>query len=315
MMRKTLLSSTKLVVPSRNRAAWLMGRTNHTLKYVSHLNPELFVRDDDPQLELYRKYAREYNATLKLQPSKGCFGVSKAYDMIINAAIQEGFEQLLILDDDMQFKMWNPILGVKPYIKRIEGDVLTEMFCQWTYLLCAQMPIICLLPIARRTQDALIRYSAPVMWCYGFYLPHFKAHPEHRFFQGDEIEARCDISLGLNVNQAGFLTSYLCSLIIPNEVNNPGGCSSYRTLEVEERATDAMTKKFPGIVCEKMSKGWGPKNPDLMRRSVAVAWKKAFNAVKFYEHFNEHASTFKRRVLLKYEDVYSKFIEELRNGS
>lgn len=312
-LRKILPIDTKLVIPSRNRAKWLMGRTNHTLKYVGHLEPTLFVRDDDPQLKAYEAYAAKYGAKLELQPSKGCFGVSQAYDMLIDGAIKEGYERLLILDDDHCFKIWNPHPETSPKIVRIGDELLTESLILWLDTLCPQVPASCLIPIARRTQPSIMAFAAPLMWAYAFYLPHFAAHPEHRYWQGKEIEARCDLNLALAMLTQGYLTAYYNGIIIPNEVNNPGGCSTYRKLEVEEASTDYLVKKFPGIVKEAISIGWGPDYPpDIRRRSVSVQWKKAFNGARFKQNFGVSARAFTAELLIRASKAYDNLMEDLR---
>jgi len=313
-MRTTLPESVKVVVPSRNRAAWLATHKKFTLRTVSHLKPALFVRGDDPQFDAYVTLADEYGVDLEVQPHEGCFGVSQAYDMLIDRAIEGGYDKLLILDDDMHFKMWNPIIGAKPDVKFCSQSELTELMCQWTDALCPQMPATCLLPVDRRTQDALLRYASPLMWCYGFYLPHFRAHPEHRFYKGRELEARCDHNLALQLLTSGFLTAYFCPLIIPSDVNNPGGCSTYRSLEVEHASTDALLELYPGIVRQVIKVGWLD-DPTAKRRSVEISWKRAFSAAKFQDAFGEAPSSFKLRALRRVERAYGALIEELRHGA
>jgi len=57
--------------------------------------------------------------------------------------------------------------------------------------------------------------------------------------------------------------------------NASGGCSTYRTLEVQADAARALQAKYPGIVkaVEKTTKGaWG----GVTRTDVNIQWKKAF---------------------------------------
>jgi hypothetical protein len=57
--------------------------------------------------------------------------------------------------------------------------------------------------------------------------------------------------------------------------NTEGGCSTYRTLEVQAEAAEALAAKYPGIVkaVEKETKGsWG----GGVRKDVTVYWKKAY---------------------------------------
>lgn len=311
-MRKELCGDIRLVIPSRNRAQFLMHRVCNTLSQVGYLKPDLYVRDDDPQLELYKAYAEQYGANLILQPSEGCFGVSQAYDMLINDSIAMGYKRLLILDDDMDFKIWNPIPNAKPDILRITGDPLTEMLNQFADVLRPELPAGCMIPIFARAQPLIISYGAPLMWCYAFYLPHFAAHPEHRYYKGKEIEARCDANLALQLLTQGWLTFYYNRLIIPGEAPNPGGCSTYRTLAVEEQSTDYLLEHYPSLVREKIKYGWGADQPNVKRRSVTVYWKKAFNEDLFIEHFGVSSVHVRNKALAESEAAYTAFVEELR---
>lgn len=322
-MFESMIENTMIAVPSRERALWLMNRAQHTLRHVAHLKPVLFVRDDDSQLNVYEKYAHDYNAYLVLQESKGCFGVSQAYDMLIDMAIDQGFKYLLILDDDMYFKMRNPILGALPQFKLCTPDELFYLFNHWTQILCKEMPAMSLVPIGRRALPFLIDFTTALMWCYGFYLPHFKEHKEHRFYKGKEIEARCDVNLAMQLLRNGYSTGYFNSLLIPMEACNPGGCSTYRSIEVEHQSIDFLLNTYGNkFFTEKISKGWITKvgndydayDKNMLRRSVVCHWKKALDKEKFEANHGISYERFCANKLNAYESVYSAFIELIRNG-
>jgi len=269
----------KIVIPSRERASWLAKRVTSTLRYTTHLRPTLFVRSDDSQLERYKALALEYNAALELQDVEGCFGVSQAYDQIINTAIDQGYTYLIVLDDDMHFKMPNKP-GLKPMYKRCSPEELTRQLELFAYSSCYEMPAGCLLPIMRRnlSTKAVLSFGAPLMWCYNFYLPHFAAHPEHRFYKGREIEAHCDLNLALHLLTEGYLTYYYTQLLIPCDRDNPGGCSTYRDAKVRLDSVNYLLEHYPRTFCK-------PFIDNIGTETISVSYKKAFNAEKFCEQF------------------------------
>lgn len=295
------MQSIKVVIPSRERANWLAKRTTSTLKYTTHLRPTLFVRSDDSQLERYKTLALEYNAHLELQDVEGCFGVSQAYDQIINRAIEEGYTYLIILDDDMHFKMPN---DGKPMYKRCNHDELERQLTLFAHSSCSEMPAGCLLPIMRRSLSTkgVLSFGAPLMWCYNFYLPHFSAHTEHRFYKGREIEAHCDLNLALQLLTNGYLTYYYTQLLIPCDRDNPGGCSTYRTAKVRAESVDYIIKKYSSQFVK-------PYIDSIGTHSVSVSYKRAFNEKAFCNNFDytrvqDFCNARLRKMTMLYEEAF-----------
>jgi hypothetical protein len=288
-----------------------MKRSTSTLKQVWPLEPILYVRDDDSQMADYLRIATEYSIQLVEQDSTKALGASQTYDSLIDMAIHEGYENLIILDDDLTFSMHNPIQGAKPDFTRCTTEQLCTLLHHFGNLPCAEMPAMSMTPIMKRSQPGLISFAKPLMWTYSFYLPHFKAHPEHRFWVSRETEARCDLNLALRMLTDGFLTAYLTSVFIPDNVNNPGGCSTYRTIELERQSVAYLKAKYPGIVSTYKKLGWVG-DASVEREAPVVAWKKAFNHAKFCERFNVLPIDFITEKLEAYEKTYATFIEELR---
>ena len=57
--------------------------------------------------------------------------------------------------------------------------------------------------------------------------------------------------------------------------NKDGGCSTYRTYEIQAAAAEKMARLWPDFVkvVEKKVKGWGPMS---IRKDIRVQWKKAY---------------------------------------
>ena len=117
-------------IPSRERARWLMKQRHHTLKYLWSLNPVLYVRHDDSELDLYREYAKHYDTEVIVFDSKGIDYCSQTYDSIIDRAIGLGFQYLIVFDDDLHFKTHNPIKNAKPLFIDPSPEVMRSFFNQ-----------------------------------------------------------------------------------------------------------------------------------------------------------------------------------------
>jgi len=288
-----------------------MKQAKSTLKYVHHLKPIFMVRTDDSQLDKYHEYCAKYNTPITLYDGSNIYGAAQTYDMIIDEAVKDGIEHLLILDDDLTFAMVNPIIGNLPMFMLCDADQTATLFEHITSLTCAQMPLMSFTPIMKRSQPSIIGFCQPMMMAYSFYIPHFAAHPEHRFWMGKVIEARCDLNLTLRMLTVGFLTGYMATCFIPDNVNNPGGCSTYRFLEVEKASVEYLKKEFPQYVRTHLKQGWMGDN-SIQREAPVISWKKAFNAAAFQKMFNVHPTDWARRHVQMYEIVYTNFVKELR---
>jgi hypothetical protein len=306
-----------LAIPSRGRADWLRKKKNTTLRQTSFLTPEFWVRKDD-DYQAYCHYMMEHH----LRPAdymvhydgEGILGAAQTYDMMIDHYINDGGpDRLIILDDDLAFSMHNPIPDAKPDYKLCNSMELSALFQQAANLVCPEMPILSFTPIMTRSHDHLISYCKPMMMAYVYYLPHFKKHPEHRFWVGEEIEARCDLNLTLKILTEGYLTSFMVTLFIPDNVNNPGGCSIYRDLEMEVKSVNYLKTHYPNCTRPRMKRGWVD-NPDVIRPAVTIQWKKAFDHFKFREHFGVEANVWAKEHLVKYERVYADFVKGIREN-
>jgi hypothetical protein len=306
-----------LVIPSRERAKWLISRGNKvTLPNVDHLLPRFYVREDDSQRKEYAEYVGRSGAELTVYDGSGIYGAAQTYDYLIDKYIMEmgrtsSHNVLIILDDDLTFAMRNPIEDAKPMYRVCTPTELAILLQHAADLVCPQMPLMTFTPIMSRTQQDIIAYCKPIMMAYVIYLPHFEKHPFHRFWKGKEIEARCDLNLSLTLLTEGYLTSFMNSLFIPDNVNNPGGCSTYRDLECEKASVKFLKGHYPSYVKTHKKLGWAG-DPNVIREAPVISWKKAFNAAAFWTNFNEHPSFFAQRWSDTYRERYKSFVEKLR---
>jgi len=270
------------------------------------------IRDDDSQRAEYFAYALERNVEPTVYSGVGIYGAAQTYDYIIEQAIQDGVERLMILDDDLWFKMKNPVLFAKPDFKFTTSSELSVLLSHAASLVGPELPLLSFTPIMARLQQRLITFCKRIMMAYVIYVPHFDNYPSHRFWQGIEIEARCDLNLSLKLLTEGFLTAFMSTLYITDNVNNPGGCSVYRDLECERASVEYLKNKYPSFVKTFKKRGWMD-DDSIIRDAPKIAWKQAFNHELFQKRFHESAVIFANRMNSEYEEVYSDFIKELRN--
>jgi hypothetical protein len=301
----------RIDIPSRERAKWLMSTSTNTLAWTHELKPGFYVRDDDSQMRDYERMAAKYNTKLKVYDATGIRGAGQTFDMLIDKAIEDGLDKLIMLDDDLSFVMHNPDLHGSPMFVKCTPDRLKVLCEHLAGITCDQVPFASFTPIMKRTQPNLINYATPIMMCYAFHLPFFKAHPEFRFWQNWDVDARCDHNLTLRLLTSGYLTAFLASCFIPNNVNNPGGASVYRTLEVENISVKWLVDNYPGLIKTYKKRGW-VNDPYVLRDAPIISWKKAFNHAAFKKNFGMRPIDFVSKHLRDYEQVYSDFIKELR---
>jgi len=267
--------SFKIVIPSRNRANWLRRYpTRSTLKWVYEHEPTFIVNADDPQLEAYRDLTSEFGADLRVLGPSDPRGIAGVYDQAIEHAVTEEVERLLILDDDLAFRTRFSTVEVE--YPRCQGNQLSDLLECWTSLLGPQVPAAALTPIQRRSVDpaALVLWSQPLVWAYAFYIPHFRLHPEHRFYQHPDIVAGCDYNLALSLLTSGYQVVMFNQLMTATAGENPGGCTSYRDYAAWDATVRYLEGRYPGIV----SRNTASKRP--IPRFIART-SRAFNLEKF----------------------------------
>ena len=309
-----------LAIPSRNRADWLRSKKRTTLNQTHYFEPHLWIRTDETE-DSYQSYCH-YMLENNMHPAdwmvrydgSEIFGAAQTYDHIINFHIARGDERLIILDDDLYFSMHNPIPEAKPDFKLCNKYELDNLLNHFANLTCPQLPAMSMTHIISRTKPRLIDYGQRFGSAYSFYLPHFRKHPEHRFWHGKQIEARCDLNLALQLLTDGFLTAWLASIFVPCEVNNPGGCSTYRDLQVEEMSTEYILTNYPHVAKARMKRGWMG-DDSIVRKTLFIHWKQAMNHHKFWDRFGIEAREWSKNHLLEYEKVYADFIRSIRNAS
>lgn len=301
-----------ICVPSRNRAAWLETRKFHTLKVTSHLAPHLVVRPDDPQLDDYRELSLAYGAPL-IKQKMPALGAGQAYDFCIEHAIEEKAEWLYILNDDSGLQAHDILRFPDIKFTHCSREVISRMFDNITRVLNYDCPAATFVSMMRRGHmiRGRLAFCKPLMGAYLLYVPFFREHPEFRFWVGThKAEAYCDYNLTLRLLTSGYLTTYFTPLLIDTALNNPGGCSDYRTLTLEEEGMRYILEHFPKFTRPSVAKNWGG---GIERESATIQWIKAFDRALFIEHFGQTPDTITEEMETEQQVLYARLIEDVQS--
>jgi hypothetical protein len=96
----------------------------------------------------------------------------------------------------------------------------------------------------------------------------------------DRLPVMEDFDVALQLLRKGYPSLTLNNWVQDQSTSNaPGGCSTYRSLEVQAKGAKGLARLHPNVVklVEKTTKGaWGGGT----RTDVQVAWKKAYEEGK-----------------------------------
>jgi hypothetical protein len=304
-----------VAIPSYRRGKWLVEHERpNTIRALGGVPATLFVRADDPELDAYFFLAKATGKDLQAFNARanGVCDWATTMDYIINVALERYDEHLLVLDDDISFNIHNLVLGAKPDF--VPATVyLGELFSHAVAFCGPKCPMMSFPPVFMRSQDNIVSYCHPMQMAHMLYLPFFRAHPEMRFGHGlgEGMKAYSDFNLTLNVLESGHLVAYLSTVILSSKFNAPGGCSTYRSLAVQQSGVSELIVRHPEFVRTHERYGWqGDKSIKFV--GPTVSWKKSFNHDKFRERFGVDPKNYAKEVILQYEGVYADFVKRAR---
>lgn len=277
--------------------------------------PYLYVRSDDSQLKSYEKYAEKHDCGLRVFDAQhfGIEFVSQTYDLIIDNAISNNYDRLFMTDDDIAFMTINPIPGAKPDFSHCSPEEFRFFLDRMEQIVSDEIVAMAPMRIESRTQEHIINFITPARVSVMYNVHHLKRHPAHRYWAGRQIEAHCDSNLSLKLLTEGFMTANLTTVFTSTAMNNPGGCSTYRTSEWQERATQQLHDNYPEYTKLKMKQGWG-EDKEGMYLGITCYWKKSFNKDAWELRHGKDATEFARSIIKNEERAYSAHIQRIRNG-
>lgn len=225
----------------------------------------LVVRQEEAQgaLDLAKKH---FDCTVLTLPP-GITNIGQTRQWIVE---QSGESRLIMMDDDLQFAVRGKREGLL-LSPATCGDIYRMVNWMWETLRDETLVGISAREGNNRKEDSREECTR-MMRAWGLRTDVFKSIGA-RF---DNLPCIEDFDVILTFLTHGYKN------IVNNEYttnqagsNVDGGCSTYRTLEVQADAARALAAKYPGIVkaVEKTTKGsWG----GGVRTDVTVFWKKAY---------------------------------------
>jgi hypothetical protein len=182
-------------------------------------------------------------------------------------------DAVLMMDDDLAFAVRGKREDNPLYLSNATRDDVRRMIT-WMYEQLTDK--YALVGISAREgnnrKPEATEMNTRMMRCWGIHVPTFKKVGAS--FETMPCMEDFDVFLTFLTNGYPNLVSNTWTTNQAGS-NTDGGCSTYRTLEVQGQAAEALAAKYPGIVkaVEKETKtAWGGGR----RKDVTVYWKKAY---------------------------------------
>lgn len=187
---------------------------------------------------------------------------------------RDNYDKLIMLDDDLRFSVRRkdkPDLFSPPK----EGDMV-EMFRSFSNLLNKVSHAGILMREGANRILEPVKYTSRVCRAFGY---RTDIDIELDFEGNRDKGMMCDFYITLLLLTKGYNNAVLCSYV-HNQTgsNTKGGCSDYRTKELQERAAINLASRFPEFVT--LVKKVNKKGDDWWkdRTDVKIQWKKAYLA-------------------------------------
>lgn len=252
----------KIYIPSRARA----DQANHTWENLPPAVQEraVMVVGHEDSRAYYRRFPAHAVVTTAVK------GIGKVRQAVIDG--NDG--PVLMLDDDLRFFARRRDDPTK-FVKASPRDVATMIAAVEKALeRHAHVAIAFREGANRNTDDTLLNVRC--LRALGYDASVLKKEGV-RF---DRLPVMEDFDVALQLLRKGYPSLTLNRWVQDQGTSNaPGGCSTYRSLEVQAKGAKGLARLHPGVVkvVQKETKGaWGGGT----RTDVQVAWKKAFEEGK-----------------------------------
>lgn len=251
----------RIYIPSKGRA----DQKNHTWE-----NLPLDVREWSHVVvgpEDYAAYAERFPENNIMLLPKKVKGIGKVRQFLIDE-VYDG--NMLMLDDDLSFftrREDDPTKLRKSDVKDIRAMLraVNKALDQYAHV------AIAVREGANRCTDEFL-YNTRCLRALGYHLPTMKAER----IKFDRLPVMEDFDAALQLLRKGYPSCTVNKWCQDQGTSNaPGGCSTYRTKEVQAKGAHGLKKLHPEFVrvVEKETKGaWG----GGVRTDVQVSWKKAY---------------------------------------
>jgi hypothetical protein len=247
----------QLIIPTR-------GRTYQQLTLQS-LPPELRKRTTlvCPKKEAVRLAHSYLDVEIVIEPHPG-MKIAQTREWIVQTWFRCGYDKILMLDDDLRFA--TRISKDDTGLRTIWGEDLIPEFERIEEKLGPEFPHVGFSPRqGNHLEDAGWKSPGRMMYTLGYYLPIVN---ECRW---DQLELREDFYVTLQLLLKGYPNAIWNTTVVDQATNAPGGCSTYRTLEMSDVEAEKLANLYPNYV----SVVQRDYETSLPRKEVVVQWKKA----------------------------------------
>lgn len=181
---------------------------------------------------------------------------------------------LLMIDDDMTFAYRPDMLENKLVALPPEDEKITELLLHWRELMGKYIHV----GLGARQWNSW--YDKPIYLCtrmFNTYMYDLEIVRQVNPKLG-RVPVMEDFDLTLQLLRAGYKNAVIWQWCWNQAASNaPGGCSQYRTLELQEQAANKLVQLHPQFV--KLRKAQADSWKGMYERiDVQVYWKKAYNS-------------------------------------
>lgn len=266
---------TLVVMPSFNRTHVLASRIG-TLRWLPYVTHEKYIAVRTNELATYEPLSSLYD--VPLLELTDAHDMASTRDEIVAFAAEEGYEKLVMLDDDLYFSYRHDFSS--PNMYTLENTDIDAALNTLLAQINEKIPFGTFMTRAfGNNPDTPFTLFSKVMWSMACYVPVLR---KYSFSWG--APCMSDFYMTLRLLSDGYAT-IRCNTYLNDDSfgsSAPGGCSTYRTTAMQSKSAEELQKHFPEYVSLRMKhKGnWSEPVTD-----VIVQWKRAFNKEKFAQRF------------------------------
>jgi hypothetical protein len=259
----------QIIIPTR-------GRRNEQLT-VQLLPKELMKRTTlvcpSKEYEYLKSLRDDY--TVVTQPDSS-WRIAQKREWIINKWVDEGYNKIIMLDDDLRFA--TRVSDNDWHLRPIQGEELVQEFQRIEDKLGPEFPHVGFGQRQGNNTLEEVGWKIPgkQVCTLGYYLPIVAKE-----VRWDLVELREDMCATLQLLLKGYPNAMWTETVVDQrEFDAPGGCSTYRTVEMNNDEAEKLAKLFPNyvtIVSRKYNerKQKGQKKTSTTRLETITQWQRA----------------------------------------
>lgn len=215
-----------------------------------------------------------------------CFenGIAQTRDFIIRQAAFMTYDKVIMLDDDLTFLIRKTTDPADWHLRNAtEGEIIDMMNWVWNNTNEEYPQVGVSVRQGNNNMKELTVVNTRCIRVYCYHVPTIQKENLRLTDFGDTTVME-DFAMTLHLLTRGYknkVSAYWASSDVRSQM--PGGCSQYRTAEVQKRSAEHLAKTFPGLVSvvqKKTKHAWEgmPRAEDglVVRYDVMVQWKKAY---------------------------------------